>query len=116
MSEEDDGFYTTGFILYNGAAGETLIIYIDGLNISRRYDGALSLGKCKGRNTLSSRHVKSRGARKRYPSVIETHYYHITSREVMGSQKDVSSSNFSHNIVGNFVQDSHTTITWRDVT
>ncbi|KAI5718929.1 hypothetical protein M8J76_002446 [Diaphorina citri] len=43
MSEEDDGFYTTGFILYNGAAGETLIIYIDGLNISRRYDGALSL-------------------------------------------------------------------------
>jgi hypothetical protein len=33
----------------------------------------------------------------------------------MGSQKDVAQS-FPHNIVGNFVQDSYTIITSRDVT
>jgi hypothetical protein len=39
--------------------------------------------------------------------------HHVTSHELMGSQKDVVQS-FTHYIVGNFVQDRHTTITSRD--
>ncbi|XP_008481093.1 E3 ubiquitin-protein ligase RNF181-like, partial [Diaphorina citri] len=42
MSQEDDGFNTSGFIIYHGAMGETIIIDRF-LNISRRYNDALSL-------------------------------------------------------------------------
>jgi hypothetical protein len=46
----------------------------------------------------------------------ETHYPDVTSRELMGGQKDVVQSFPIILYIANFVRDSHTTITSRDVT